>query len=426
MNTFKVCLKVIVTAATLLWVSAWAQTGWEIQFSGTSNALNAVYFLNPDTGWVVGASGTILHTTDGGFTWNPIGFPSSADLNDLYFFNPDTGLVVGADGVFRTTDGGVSWTNIPTGITDPLLSVSFFDNWGIAGAFSQSIIYSQDGGQSWSVAQSGFFGGGFYGAIMLSPSLGFVGGENSIFQPLVGKSSNGGATWTFHAFYLSNNEGRIYSIDFTDEFIGYAASRLWDGRGAISKTQDGGANWTTSIFSEPLYGIDFPISNASLIGYAVGANGTIYKTMDAGTFWLPLNSGTTARLNDVYFLHLDLGYVVGETGTILKTTTGGEPPIDVDEDQKGVSAIQTPWLYQNAPNPFNPKTLIQFYLPNRVHVQLEVFNFLGQIVSVLVDQPMAAGTHTVQFDGSCLSSGIYWYRLQAGSYRQVRKMLLVK
>jgi hypothetical protein len=83
-------------------------------------------------------------------------------------------------------------------------------------------------------------------------------------------------------------------------------------------------------------------------------------------------------------------------------------------------------LKQNYPNPFNPTTQITYELPQENNVLLEVFDMAGRQVATLVNQNMSAGTHTVNFDASDLSSGIYMYRLQAGSTVLTRKLTLVK
>ena len=83
-------------------------------------------------------------------------------------------------------------------------------------------------------------------------------------------------------------------------------------------------------------------------------------------------------------------------------------------------------LNQNYPNPFNPTTQITYQLPRQSDVRLEVFDMNGRQVATLVNQNMSAGTHSVNFDASDLSSGIYMYRLQAGSTVLTRKLTLVK
>jgi hypothetical protein len=83
-------------------------------------------------------------------------------------------------------------------------------------------------------------------------------------------------------------------------------------------------------------------------------------------------------------------------------------------------------LHQNYPNPFNPSTKIQFALPKPEHVTLDVYNTLGQKVETLLNSKMNAGSHDVEFDASALPSGIYFYRIQAGEFSQVRKMVLLR
>ncbi len=83
-------------------------------------------------------------------------------------------------------------------------------------------------------------------------------------------------------------------------------------------------------------------------------------------------------------------------------------------------------LYQNYPNPFNPSTTIRYSVPRRSHVTLIVFNVLGQKVATLINADIDAGYHSVQFNATSLASGIFFYRLQAGSFVDTKKLLLVR
>ncbi len=169
---------------------------WSPVDSGTTSNLNGAILLDSGTGFVVGDTGTILKSTDAGATWAPLTSGTSTTLHGIYFLDPNEGIAVGDNAkILRTTDGGAAWQSITSGVEDSLRSVSFSGVNGICGGDSQTILYSTDSGTSWQIGQSGFFGGGFPGAQMLSATTGFVAGQNSIFQALVGKTTDGGASW---------------------------------------------------------------------------------------------------------------------------------------------------------------------------------------------------------------------------------------
>ena len=93
---------------------------------------------------------------------------------------------------------------------------------------------------------------------------------------------------------------------------------------------------------------------------------------------------------------------------------------------KKTEASLTWKLSQNYPNPFNPTTMIDYTLPTDGMTKLSIYNVLGQEVKVLVNENMRAGSYSTPFDGSNLSSGIYFYKLESNNQMQVKKMLLLK
>jgi hypothetical protein len=81
---------------------------------------------------------------------------------------------------------------------------------------------------------------------------------------------------------------------------------------------------------------------------------------------------------------------------------------------------------QNYPEPFNPSTTISFVLPTRSSVSLKIYDMLGREVSVVVSGELQAGHYTRQWNASAFASGVYFYRLQAGTYSETKKLLLLK
>ncbi len=122
---------------------------------------------------------------------------------------------------------------------------------------------------------------------------------------------------------------------------------------------------------------------------APGPSGNSYDSLDAGFWYL-----------QVY------------------TTTGVKSPPG--------AVARTYELYQNFPNPFNPSTTINYQLPMSNHVTLKVFDILGREMAMLVNEKESAGNYSIKFDGSRLASGVYFYRLEAGSFVSVKKLVILK
>ncbi|HEY6436363.1 MAG TPA: T9SS type A sorting domain-containing protein, partial [Ignavibacteriaceae bacterium] len=91
-----------------------------------------------------------------------------------------------------------------------------------------------------------------------------------------------------------------------------------------------------------------------------------------------------------------------------------------------VSAPSTFALEQNYPNPFNPSTTIRFSIPTETDVRLNVYNALGQEIAEIVNSRLKEGYHEVNFDATSLTSGIYFYRLEADNFVDVKKMIIIK
>ena len=102
-------------------------------------------------------------------------------------------------------------------------------------------------------------------------------------------------------------------------------------------------------------------------------------------------------------------------------------PFTTDVNQEPLFSVPATFeLLQNYPNPFNPSTRIKYAISEQTRVTLKVFNVIGQQVATLVDEVQSAGNYVAKFDAVGLSTGVYFYKLDAGSFTSVKKMVLVK
>ena len=110
--------------------------------------------------------------------------------------------------------------------------------------------------------------------------------------------------------------------------------------------------------------------------------------------------------------------------SVLVFNENGVTGVSKQFSEKSIPKTLT--LSQNFPNPFNPTTTIDYNLPKTTHVKIEVFDILGRLIKTLVDQEKLSGNYKVEFNASGLGSGVYFYRLQAGSLTETKKLLLLK
>jgi hypothetical protein len=126
-------------------------------------------------------------------------------------------------------------------------------------------------------------------------------------------------------------------------------------------------------------------------------------------------------LLSVYFIDQNVGWAVGGEGAIIHTVNSGTP---VEYDNSNLPKYYS--LIQNYPNPFNPSTVISYQLPVISYVTLKVYDILGREVETLVNEEKPAGSYEAQFNASGLTSGIYFYQINAGEYSKTKKMILLR
>jgi photosystem II stability/assembly factor-like uncharacterized protein len=396
------------------------QAQWVAQNSGTNDELDGVFFTDANTGYAVGMDttsfrGLVLKTTNGGGTWTPLSvscmIPRSPFFTDQY-----NGYVAAYDTVLKTTDAGASWSKYPINLGLVLFGMHFYNSAiGYAAGMqfppsaNAAILKTTNAGVTWT-SQS------------ISPPARYH--TNSLYCTsadtcyLAGgyalKTTNGGITWDRMSTPSIADWSSVFFTSATNGVIVGGSNSS----GSIIRTTDGGASWNT-VYSAPAFLSSVYFIDAST-GYAVGGGGIILRTTDEGATWDPQTSPPTHELNWVHFPLANIGYAVGNSGTIVKYNG----PASVSNDQNSLPMLFV--LGQNYPNPFNPSTTIKFELPRVSHVSLTVYDILGRQVSVLVNERREAGVHEVKFDGSNLASGVYFYRLQAGTFVETKKLLLLQ
>ncbi|WP_428235692.1 BACON domain-containing protein [Gracilimonas sp.] len=181
-------------------------------------------------------------------------------------------------------------------------------------------------------------------------------------------------------------------------------------------------------FTVPEFTEDAALKSNTVADYA-DSTGAIIKTVNpaSGT----IGAGDTVAIN----VELDASHLSasGIDSLSIISNDSEQPKAELvfevmisTAGEKDRELPETFSLKQNYPNPFNPNTNITYSLPTQSYVDLTVYNILGRKVHTLVNEQKRAGTFTVNFDASGLSSGVYIYKLQAGSYTKVKKMLLIK
>ena len=166
------------------------------------------------------------------------------------------------------------------------------------------------------------------------------------------------------------------------------------------------------------------MKTTTFLGYAIRTLLAMVATSSVlyGQSSVVFDAGTTIDVGSGADIHAD-AFTFNGTRSGSGTFTTGSSGVDDG------ALVRTPKefaLLQNYPNPFNPNTTISFDLPSKSFVSLKVYDALGREVSVLVLNELPAGTYTREWNGASMPSGVYFYRLQAGSFVETKKLVLLK
>lgn len=393
------------------------------------------------------------------------GLPSEY-IYSLAVNDPD--LYVGGDymGLFVSTDNGTNWAEIDSGLGKVNIKAIAFDSTNIfVGADYVGVYTSTDKGKSWIGADSGlvnlniramcviggniFLGNGDGVAISTNQGKTWTqvnsGLTNTYVQSLAASanglfagtgiwgrvflSTNNGTTWTEVDSGLSNPT----TISFVTSFAMMETNIIagTEVAGVFLSTNDG-STWIkidSGIINDP-HKSNLWVSSIVVYGSDIfaGTNAGVYLSTDKGRSWvdvsLGLALGPTTPLSVLVISKNEL--IAGTSGHGVWRRPLSEMITALKGEDKNIPLRFV--LQQNFPNPFNPITTIGYTVSGlgATHVRLAVYDQLGREVAVPVNENREPGSYQLHFDGSALSSGVYCYRIQAGSFIQSKKMLLLK
>ncbi len=309
----------------------------------------------------------------------------------------------GTGGVYVSTNNGTSWVQAVSDYT--VYSLAILGNNILAGTNISGILRSTNNGANFSnisVASN------VINALKVSGSNIFAGVNDSG----VYVSSNSGANWT--STTLNNKTVLSLTVSGTNIFAGTYDSGVYF-------SSNNGATWTQTSLGN-YYVLSMASSGSNIFAGTYGFG--IYHSSNNGTTWTQKNEGFFAAYT-IYGIAVKFNYVYA--GTIFASTWRRVySNIIAGVQQISTTSPASFLLGQNYPNPFNPNTKINFSIPKSSNTILKVYNTNGLEVETLVNQNLQAGTYSVDFKTSNLSSGIYFYTLIAGDFRETKKMMLVK
>ena len=337
--------------------NAFGQEGWTKQTSPSSLGIMCVYAIDSLNIWAAGSEGLIIHTTDGGTTWDSIPSGVTVSLYTIEFINSDTGWVAGDDDdlvstILRTTDGGASWGKQSLdGSNDyvPIWDVDFVEGapgepmQGYAAGGLGGVWRTNDYGETWGDLSGKCGESNFLSCYITDTITGwFVGTPSNTNPYTIMHTEDGGKTF---GEQTNPTEIKLNGVCFGTDLKGIAVGL----QGTIIYTSDGGTTWEASTDGGFTRWQSVFLAETGK-AWAVGQDGKIIYSTDWGHTWTTQESGVPAgvELWEVYFLNDNEGWIVGggigQPGVILHTKNGGySTPSMIDETlSKSITLFPNP------------------------------------------------------------------------------------
>ena len=367
------------------------------------------------------ANNNRLHfTTDEGITWKStteiaqdIDFISCAIINKNKLFIGSL-----AKGIYYTSDHGTSWNSFSVGLnsseTRSINSFAVRDNKIYTGTYGGGVYYNNlDNLTNWTSFNNGLFWNVTYTINSLYNDNGtlIAGGGASASIQLNEMNSNMWSDINFAPFN-ANGTSLLAVKNFNNKLIGVFSQ-------GIAISIDKGKTW------EVLNGVNGNYEKGKIVEHD---NRLIAMLSRAGfaRFYISNNSGNSwsllSQLNNIFTYDFEIVNRKLFTASFDGIYKFNIATVPVEDE---VSPFKFS-LEQNYPNPFNPNTSIVYSVPSNEYVSLNVYDVLGNKIAALVDEQKQAGIYEINFDGSKLSSGVYFYKLEVGKNKITKKMNLIK
>jgi hypothetical protein len=356
-------------------------------------------------------------SADNGSSWNSLNNdPLTATTTVMAFAFKDTNIFAGTwgPGILCSPDSGLSWTNLTNGMAQAgIYSVAVCKDGSIlVGTVGNGIYRSTNDGSSWSMVRS------VRAYVILTDSTAvYVGTDQGFYR-----SVNNGADWIEVNNGISGDRVILTIVKNGDAlFAGTNGNGVW-----YSTNVDSG--WVAANTGLPGNGSGGMLPITAIAVYEnnifAGTSGSgVYVSKDKGLHWIAVNDGLSYQnirslgINrDTLFASTFLGGIWSRP--VSEITTAVEKNNETIPDQFV--------LEQNYPNPFNPSTTFHFILPYRLFVSLKIYDVMGKEIATVVSEEMHSGIYERRWNALGVSSGIYFYRLQAGSFSETKKLVLIK